>query len=148
MSYHKAELYERLVIKYFMLHLKCANYSVTPIGSKKPYDFKFIHDEQHYICELKCLSTPHDKYDSMLLQLDKARGLVFEKFKDNLDAIILYIHYYSNGYCRVLRITPPIAESNVSWITVNKKLKPVLMVANDNASLFRFDVPKIKTFNK
>ena len=133
-----AEERERRVLTALFKHIGCENYSFTPIGSKKTYDFKFNMKNQFFLGELKVLTTPSTKYNNMLLEYKKAQSLVFEAYKQGIPNI-LYVMYYSDGKCRVLRVTPAILDTDISWITNSKISKPVYLIDSANAKTLTFD---------
>ncbi len=130
MDYSKYEEIEREILIKLINVLKPISYTFSPIGSKLIWDFKLVYGNGNkYLGEIKCLSCLSNTYDLMLLEEVKAKNLVFESHKLNLNTSPLYCMHYTDGFVRILKLSSSLLlKYSPQWINVNGKNKSVYLI--------------------
>lgn len=126
----EAEKKEREVITRLMKVLKPKAFSLTEIGSGEAWDFTMTYGvSRSYIGEMKCLTCDSMKYDSMLLEVKKAKGLAFEAYKRGNMNPILYCMHYTDNVVRILKITPQLLNFyEPEWVHAAGRNKSVYFI--------------------
>jgi len=130
-DFSEAEKKEREVIIQLMAVLNPKIYFMSDIGSKKPWDFNMSYGiSKSYLGEIKCLTCDSEKYKYMLLEVTKAKGLIYESYKkEQILNAPLYCMHYTDNMVRILKLTPKLLSFYIpEWINIAGRNKSVYFI--------------------
>jgi hypothetical protein len=97
-NFTKAETRERRFIEWWIgNHTECTLIETSEVGSFGRNDFKFRKNDNEFIAEVKIRTFIYDKYDTIVIEMDKVNHLLKEAVKTK--ARVLYFAVYPESRC-------------------------------------------------
>ena len=129
-NFDEAEVKEREIIKRLMVEFNPKTVVMSEIGSFKPWDFRISYGlNKVFLGEMKCVNCDSGKYDCVLLELTKAKGLIYENYKEGINQPPLYCMHYTDDVVRVLKLTPQLLSFyEPQWRFLDGKNKSVYLI--------------------
>ena len=112
---------------------------MSAIGSKEVWDFTMSYgDLKTYIGEIKCVNCESNKYEYILLEVAKAKNLVYSAYKYNIVNAPLYCMHYEDDLVRILKLTPSLlTDYTPVWMTTGRKSKLVYLIPHTEANIIQ-----------
>ena len=138
-DFSKAEEKEREVITRLMKILKPKSCIMSEIGSYSPWDFIISYGiGKSMLGEMKCLTCDSSKYNRMLLEVKKAKELIYSAYKQGkIKNSPIYCMHYTDDVVRILKLTPELLIFyQPEWININGRNKSVYFIPITEAHNF------------
>ena len=94
----QAETRERRFIGWWLdKHPLIESISISEIGDKERSDFRFMYQEKEHIGEVKIRTFEYDKYDTIIIEMDKINDLLKDAVKTK--GRVIYFAVYPESRC-------------------------------------------------